>query len=205
MGSSTRDPAKDLEGIHDPDAVKNPVFSTYNRVRIEKCTFDRYMGRTQEAQAWLNESNGRLIGELPGRDLLAHRGDALDHRVGAVGHLPGEALVGEVAYGGEDQQTFDHTHAGIWSATFSGAGVLAHSAPLVRVKPQDIVAAAANVAAAGIVAPHVAPARDGQRAHHREDRGRPRAHRRSRYPVRDGTVRAFAARSGPMSRPCSSG
>ncbi len=48
MGSSTRDPAKDLEGIHDPDPVKNPVFSTYNRVRIEKCTFDRYMGRTQE-------------------------------------------------------------------------------------------------------------------------------------------------------------
>jgi hypothetical protein len=38
-------------------------------------------------------------------------------------------LVGEFAYGGEDQQTFDHTHAGIWSATFSGAGVLAHSAP----------------------------------------------------------------------------
>ena len=36
MGSSTRDPAKDLEGIHDPDPVKNPVFAAYNRVRIEK-------------------------------------------------------------------------------------------------------------------------------------------------------------------------
>lgn len=38
-------------------------------------------------------------------------------------------LVGEFAYGGEDKVTYDHTHAGIWSATFSGAGALAHSAP----------------------------------------------------------------------------
>ena len=38
-------------------------------------------------------------------------------------------LVGEFAYGGEDKQTYDHTHVGIWSSTFAGAGVLAHSAP----------------------------------------------------------------------------
>lgn len=38
-------------------------------------------------------------------------------------------LVGEFAYGGEDKETYDHTHVGIWSATFSGAGVLMHSAP----------------------------------------------------------------------------
>lgn len=38
-------------------------------------------------------------------------------------------LVGEFAYGGEDKSTYDHTHVGIWSATFSGAGVLMHSAP----------------------------------------------------------------------------
>lgn len=38
-------------------------------------------------------------------------------------------LVGEFAWGGEDKTTYDHTHVGIWSATFSGAGVLAHSAP----------------------------------------------------------------------------
>jgi hypothetical protein len=38
-------------------------------------------------------------------------------------------LCGEFGYGGDDPQTFDHTHVGIWSAIFSGAGVLAHSAP----------------------------------------------------------------------------
>ncbi|ATB28893.1 DUF5060 domain-containing protein [Melittangium boletus] len=38
-------------------------------------------------------------------------------------------LCGEFGYGGDDPRTFDHTHVGIWSATFSGAGVLAHSAP----------------------------------------------------------------------------
>ncbi|WNG50818.1 cellulase family glycosylhydrolase [Archangium minus] len=38
-------------------------------------------------------------------------------------------LCGEFGYGLDDPQTFDHTHVGIWSATFSGAGVLAHSAP----------------------------------------------------------------------------
>jgi hypothetical protein len=38
-------------------------------------------------------------------------------------------LCGEFGYGGDDPKTFDHTHVGIWSATFSGAGVLAHSAP----------------------------------------------------------------------------
>lgn len=38
-------------------------------------------------------------------------------------------LCGEFGFGGDDPKTFDHTHVGIWSATFSGAGVLAHSAP----------------------------------------------------------------------------
>jgi hypothetical protein len=36
---------------------------------------------------------------------------------------------GEFAWGGEDATTYDHTHVGLWSATFAGAGVLAHSAP----------------------------------------------------------------------------
>jgi hypothetical protein len=37
--------------------------------------------------------------------------------------------VGEFAYGGEAKPGYDHTHVGLWSAVFSGAGVLAHSAP----------------------------------------------------------------------------
>jgi hypothetical protein len=38
-------------------------------------------------------------------------------------------LLGEFAYGGEPKDHYDHTHVGIWATTFSGAGVLAHSAP----------------------------------------------------------------------------
>ncbi|HET8798172.1 MAG TPA: pectin acetylesterase-family hydrolase, partial [Thermoanaerobaculia bacterium] len=48
MGSSTKPAMKNMEGIHDPDPVRNPVFASYNRVRVEKCSFDRYMGRSQE-------------------------------------------------------------------------------------------------------------------------------------------------------------
>jgi hypothetical protein len=38
-------------------------------------------------------------------------------------------LVGEFGWGGEPAPLHDHTHVGIWAATFAGAGVLAHSAP----------------------------------------------------------------------------
>jgi cellulase (glycosyl hydrolase family 5) len=38
-------------------------------------------------------------------------------------------LVGEFGWGGEAKPAYDHTHVGIWAATFAGAGVLAHSAP----------------------------------------------------------------------------
>lgn len=42
-------------------------------------------------------------------------------------------ICGEFGYGGEDKTTYDHTHAGIWSLTFSGAGALAHTAPLFEI------------------------------------------------------------------------
>ncbi|HEX7830332.1 MAG TPA: pectin acetylesterase-family hydrolase [Thermoanaerobaculia bacterium] len=48
MGSSTKPLFKEMNGIHDPDPVANPMFAGYNRVRIEKCTFDRYMGRSAD-------------------------------------------------------------------------------------------------------------------------------------------------------------
>jgi hypothetical protein len=50
MGSATKPAVKDMDGIHDADAVRNPVFAGYNRVRVEKCTFDRYMGRFQDVK-----------------------------------------------------------------------------------------------------------------------------------------------------------
>lgn len=46
-------------------------------------------------------------------------------------------IVGEFAYGGEDKTTYEHTHVGIWSAIFSGAGVLAHSAPPFNVDSDE--------------------------------------------------------------------
>ncbi|NJO12143.1 MAG: hypothetical protein HC872_00225 [Gammaproteobacteria bacterium] len=45
MSSATSEPMVDLEGVHQADPVRNPVFSGYNRVRIDKCSFDRYNGR----------------------------------------------------------------------------------------------------------------------------------------------------------------
>ncbi len=38
-------------------------------------------------------------------------------------------LLGEFGWGGDPAPAYDHTHVGIWAATFAGAGVLAHSAP----------------------------------------------------------------------------
>lgn len=32
-------------GIHSPDLSRNPVFARFNRVRVEKCSYDRYNGR----------------------------------------------------------------------------------------------------------------------------------------------------------------
>ena len=49
MGSALKPPMKELDGINTPDSILNPVFSNYNRVRIEKCSYDRYMGRVAYA------------------------------------------------------------------------------------------------------------------------------------------------------------
>jgi hypothetical protein len=49
MSSAAKPLLKEMEGIHTPDPVRNPHFAGYNRVRVEKCTFDRYMGRSSEA------------------------------------------------------------------------------------------------------------------------------------------------------------
>ncbi|MEA2750789.1 MAG: hypothetical protein QOI41_4932, partial [Myxococcales bacterium] len=46
-------------------------------------------------------------------------------------------VCGEFAYGGEDHATYDHTHDGIWSLLFSGAGALAHSAPQFQIDSDE--------------------------------------------------------------------
>jgi hypothetical protein len=45
MGTGDDPPMRELFGINSPDPVQNPVFSAYNRVRVEKCSYDRYNGR----------------------------------------------------------------------------------------------------------------------------------------------------------------
>jgi hypothetical protein len=39
-------------------------------------------------------------------------------------------LIGEFGYGGDPKPAHEHTHVGLWAGIFSGAGVLAHSAPV---------------------------------------------------------------------------
>lgn len=46
-------------------------------------------------------------------------------------------LVGEFAYGGEAKPLYDHTHVGLWAATFAGAGALAHSAPVFQIDSDE--------------------------------------------------------------------
>ena len=51
MSSASKAVMKDMDGIHQPDPEKNPVFAGYNRVRVEKCSYDRYMGRGSHESA----------------------------------------------------------------------------------------------------------------------------------------------------------
>jgi hypothetical protein len=60
MGTAGKAPLKSLNGIHDPDPEMNPVFAGYNRVRVEKCGFDRYQGRRSHEAA-----GGYFAGTLP--------------------------------------------------------------------------------------------------------------------------------------------
>ena len=45
MGTALKPPMKDFDGINDPDPLANPVFAGYNRIRVDKCSYDRFMGR----------------------------------------------------------------------------------------------------------------------------------------------------------------
>ncbi len=62
MGTSAKPAMKALNGVNLPDPVLNPVFSDYNRVRVEKCSYDKYMGRT----AWEAGAAGFFPGTVGG-------------------------------------------------------------------------------------------------------------------------------------------
>lgn len=46
-------------------------------------------------------------------------------------------LIGEFGYGGEAKPLYDHTHVGVWTAAFAGAGALSHSAPVFQVDSDE--------------------------------------------------------------------
>jgi hypothetical protein len=45
MGTALEPPMKTFEGINRPNPLENPTFAGYNRVLVEKCSYDRYNGR----------------------------------------------------------------------------------------------------------------------------------------------------------------
>lgn len=58
MSTGNDAPTKTLNGIHIPAPSINPVFAGYNRIRVEKSTYDRYQGRaTYESQDGLQIFN----------------------------------------------------------------------------------------------------------------------------------------------------
>ncbi len=57
----------------------------------------------------------------------------MTRRVREVWEYDRPVLCGEFGYGGEDHATHEHTHVGLWSAIFSGAGVLSHTAPVFNI------------------------------------------------------------------------
>lgn len=48
MSTWDNDAMRNIDGIYDGDPARNPIFASYNRVKVEKCTFDRYLGRTEQ-------------------------------------------------------------------------------------------------------------------------------------------------------------
>jgi hypothetical protein len=63
----------------------------------------------------------------------------MTRKVRETWHFGKPVLVGEFAYGGEAKPAYDHTHVGLWSAIFSGAGVLAHSAPPFNIDSDELM------------------------------------------------------------------
>ena len=61
MGTALKPPMKDFDGINDPDPLRNPVFAGYNRIRVDKCSYDRFMGRASYAGAAAAAPGGAVI------------------------------------------------------------------------------------------------------------------------------------------------
>jgi len=83
--------------------------------------------------------NDTVQWHLYGREVYAPHAlaDAMTLKVRETWKFDKPVFCGEFAYGGEDKETYDHTHIGIWSLLMSGAGALAHSAPPFEVDSDE--------------------------------------------------------------------
>lgn len=67
MGTASKPAMKNLgttatsDGIMSPDLLTNPVFARFNRVRIEKCSYDRYSGRAVHLGVTASAPGGAAI------------------------------------------------------------------------------------------------------------------------------------------------
>lgn len=80
---------------------------------------------------YASPKNDLVQWHLYGKDFYDPRalGPEMMRKVAETWSYGKPVFCGEFAYGGEDKTTYDHTHVGLWSLLFSGAGALAHSAP----------------------------------------------------------------------------
>jgi hypothetical protein len=94
-----------------------------------------------EREWWASEACDVVQWHLYGREVYDVHALAAEmtRKVRETWHYRKPVLVGEFAYGGEAKPEYDHTHVGLWAAAFSGAGVLAHSAPPFNVDSDELM------------------------------------------------------------------
>jgi hypothetical protein len=94
----------------------------------------------QDETAWYaNDANDIVQWHLYGKEFYDPYALALEmeRKVEETWRFGKPIVCGEFAYGGEDKSTYDHTHNGIWSLLLSGAGALAHSAPVFQIDSDE--------------------------------------------------------------------
>jgi hypothetical protein len=97
--------------------------------------FHYNIGGTDERPWYASAQNDVVQWHLYGKDFYAPHALAIEmsRKVDETYVFDKPVVCGEFGYGGEDKKTYDHTHNGIWSLLFSGAGALSHTAPLFDV------------------------------------------------------------------------
>lgn len=95
-----------------------------------------------DERAWYASSENDLVQwHLYGKETYEVHAlsQELNRRVRETWQYGKPVLIGEFAWGGEPKPAYDHTHVGIWTAIFSGAWPLAHSAPPFNVDSDELM------------------------------------------------------------------